>query len=232
MEALAQLDSILSEQKCAALKARPEFKNIKIMLELFSKDKFKDIVLLVDSHEDMEHINQKKVGTLLEIFESTTDKDRLSLITISRKVNVVYSLSVKSKNTIQLRNQLCNLSWDKTSRCNYVKGLATGINELTAFTSPGGDRYILCITSSKDLKSFSLYQREEMIIKDAIEKNKIKLLVILITDKPEELGQLKNYFPHDSIFLTNPSPKVIREIIRSISNISLGNQELVFERFE
>lgn len=143
MEALTQLDIILEDSKFQTIRNNPSMKNIKLMLELFRKDKVKDIILLVDSHMDNDPINRRKVTTLLEIFDTTTAKDRLSLITISRKVNVIYSLSQKSKNTTQLRNQLSNVSWDKTARCNYVKGIHTGLNELTQYANQDTDSYIL-----------------------------------------------------------------------------------------
>jgi len=116
MEALTQLNLILSNPKYNNINSKPEIKNIKIMLELFRKDKVKDIVLLIDNQAGDGTKSKLKKLTALNIFDSLQDKDRISLITISRKVNVVFSLSEKSKNTTQLRNQLVNMSWDETSR--------------------------------------------------------------------------------------------------------------------
>ena len=117
MEALTQLESIFTDPKASQVfKTKPDIRNIRLMLEFFKRDKFKNTVLLVDSHKDTDQICKLKSDVLLEIFKNLTDEDFLSMITISRKVKVVFSISKKSKNTTQLSNQLSNIIWDETPR--------------------------------------------------------------------------------------------------------------------
>lgn len=236
MEALTYLDMILSEPKYSKINSKPEIKNIKLMLELFREDKYKDVVLLVDSHNDTESANQDKINNMLEVFDNITAEDRLALITMSRKVNVIYSLSQKSKNTIQLRNQLSSMIWEDTSRCHYLKGISMGINELVSSTKNDTDRYMICITSSKDLKSFAKYTKDEKVkLKEAIEYNKVTVIFIIVADQDNDYIDLKQRIKllcPDSIFMRNPKSKEVMEIIKSISNVTVADEELVFERFE
>ena len=195
-----------------------------------------NLVLLVDSHKDADQIWKQKSDALIEIFKNTTDEDFLSMITISRKVKVVFSISKKSKNTTQLSNQLSNIIWEETPRWNFLKGMVTAINELTSFQTTNSSSYIIWVTSSSDLKSFERYKREEIaLLQESLSKNKTQLIYIFIGENEDKFDQLAKYIKilrEDSIFMTNPSSKEIKEVIQSISWVQLLNEDLIFEKFE
>lgn len=149
-DALNQLEILMSDSKVVPSEISLTLKDIRSMLELFKGNKTKNIILLVDTHKDSDEINNLKIKYLLEIFDGMEENDKLSLVTMSRKVNVIYSLSEKSRNTTQLRNQLKNIHWDETHRCNYLKGIITSINQLIEYDDEKGtnmskntDRHIL-----------------------------------------------------------------------------------------
>jgi hypothetical protein len=210
------------------------------MLDFFQKDKVKDIIVLIDNHVEEEFSTGEEIAAKkqfsLDIFDNLKKNDYVSLITISRKVKWVYSLSEKSKNTTQLRNQLASLSWDKTKRWNFVKGISTGINELRSKGNANTDNYLFWITSSNDLKSFQRYKKEELLlIQEAIKISKINIIFIIwARDEKEFEGLIKfvKYICEDSLFLVNPTQKAVIEIVKSITNVNVLNDDLVFERFD
>lgn len=69
----------------------------------------------------------KKVGSY--IFQELKDDDRVSLIKLSSRVNMIYSFSEKSKNTTQLRNQITCLEPANSKRLVLVKGLIEAVKK-------------------------------------------------------------------------------------------------------
>lgn len=92
-EALIQLETIMSDPKIDTDMLDITMEDVKHQLGRFNDSIAKNIVLLVDTHKDTENINKDKAKYLLEVFDNLSEMDKLSLITTSRKVNVVYSLS-------------------------------------------------------------------------------------------------------------------------------------------
>lgn len=139
-EALKTLQQIfINYPKGNLMEMFPETKNIDLMLQLFENNKHKNVVLCVDALKD-EVFEQKKM-ICSKIFDSLTPEDKASLISISRKVNVVFSLSNKSKNTTQLSNQLKYLEPATGKRLFLLKGLKEAVKQCMHHTSKHSEHY-------------------------------------------------------------------------------------------
>ena len=108
--------------------------------------------------------------------------DKVSLISIAADVKVIFSLCEKSKNTIQLRNQIEFLQSYDEGNVNLLGGLVESIDELYT-ESQGKDEnessWISCIWGSQDFSSFS---DEAQYIKlwNYIKESQINIVFILI----------------------------------------------------
>jgi len=92
-----------------------------------------------------------------------------------------------------------------------------------------------------------------MLLNERIKANEINMIFIILTDDESDYEPVMKYLkfisedsysPKSSgppnhmdnfsreIFLVNPTPKAVSEIVRSISNVNLTTENLIFERFE
>lgn len=86
------------------------------------------------------------------------------------------------------------------------------------------------------MKSFHKYSREEMLlIQNSMEKHKIKFLNFVpfeSNDRFDAIVKYLQFLTKDYTLLENPPINEVEEVIKSISNVKLLNEKLIFERFE
>lgn len=73
-------------------------------------------------------INKNILNT---IFEELRPQDKVALLSIARRVNIIYSLTSKNKNTIQLCNQLKHIESADEERVFVLKALIESLNLLS-----------------------------------------------------------------------------------------------------
>jgi hypothetical protein len=91
IEALQTLKHIMEiSLKPEVYEKYDELKNIDKMLDHFKEDRYKNLVILAENSTDS-YFNIKK-EYMLEIFDKLKNNDKVSLISVSSKVKVIYSL--------------------------------------------------------------------------------------------------------------------------------------------
>lgn len=93
--------------------------------------------------------------------------------------------------------------------------------------------WIVCVLSNSDLSSF----KDKILLSkfaNKIKQNEIKIIIIIFGDQKEKLMQKFQrslVMLEDPIFLLNPTTKEIEELIASISNVVVNEEDLIFEKF-
>lgn len=110
---------------------------------------YKDLVIVLDYSAYMSGNRIKRAQRgILTIFDQLNDNDRLSFITFQKTINIVFNLSLKSKNSFFIRSAI-----EKTDRpigvyAPVYDGVITGLKELS-------------VPRSKQVSSFLDFDSEE-----------------------------------------------------------------------
>lgn len=70
---------------------------------------------------------------ILTIFESLKVQDCIALVAVARRVNVIYTLTCKEKNTTQLHNQIKHLESVIEKRLFLLKGMIESFNLISKY---------------------------------------------------------------------------------------------------
>jgi len=155
---------------------------------------------------------------------------------MSRKVNIIFSLTQKSKNTIQLNNQLKNLQSAQGNRLFLLKGLKDSVREIINNGDNKSDHnrnWIVCICSTPDLSSFK-DSIETFKIQNKMLNYKIGIIFIALGIKNEEKQKRLNKYMSISdslMFLKDPSLKELRSVMSNINNVTIMHENLIYEKF-
>lgn len=129
MEDLQTLQLLFSfHPQGSLIEKYPETESINQMLQLFQTSKKKNVILLVDSIEDQYFKTKKNI--CCEIFDCLDSKDNVSLISMAKKINRVFSLVPKSQNTVQLYNQLKYLEPSDNKNLLFLNGICDCVDEI------------------------------------------------------------------------------------------------------
>ncbi|CAI2381411.1 unnamed protein product [Moneuplotes crassus] len=220
-EALETLYSIMANcPEGNLIEKHPETRNIEMMLQLFQSDKNKNIILCVDSI-NCHMINTKK-RILCEIFDCLNSQDNISLISMNKKVNRVFSLAQKQKNTTQLFNQLKHLQTVDKTKLFLVKGIQKSVEEIKTYGNDSRhfrsfSNYIICICSHADNSSIQEKYRQywEKLEHDI---GRLQINFVFITVGGAQSQEFKNIkklvnFNDNTIFLNiTPNTKFEKSI--------------------
>lgn len=157
----------------------------------------KDIVMILDYSAYMSGNRIKRAQRgILNIFDQLNDNDRLSLITFQKTINIVFNLSLKSKNSYFIRSAI-----EKTDRplgvyAPLYDGLITGLKELSTPRSSLSssfleldssevseylDRWVIVITATHD--NCSKYSLKQLCRKLTATNCKLIVLGLCISEE-------------------------------------------------
>ena len=207
------------------------------MMKLYKNDKNKNIIFCIDALKDQHFEARKTIGS--QIFDMLQNEDRVSLIRVSGKADVIYSFARKNKNTTQLLNQIRCLEPAGDDKLVFYKSIGECIKEFNT-KYYNWIVYIISNIDINNLKAKEMYARHLrsksygiIFITLGIECRKtLKQLKSVFKPNDRSRGYYDEYSKQDFMLLKDPKEDRIKEMIKSISNIETMNENLIYERFE
>ena len=207
------------------------------MMKLYKNDKNKNIIFCIDALKDQHFEARKTIGS--QIFDMLQNEDRVSLIRVSGKADVIYSFARKNKNTTQLLNQIRCLEPAGDDKLVFYKSIGECIKEFNT-KYYNWIVYIISNIDINNLKAKDMYARHLrsksygiIFITLGIECRKtLKQLKSVFKPNDRSRGYYDEYSKQDFMLLKDPKEDRIKEMIKSISNIETMNENLIYERFE
>ena len=207
------------------------------MMKLYKNDKNKNIIFCIDALKDQHFEARKTIGS--QIFDMLQNEDRVSLIRVSGKADVIYSFARKNKNTTQLLNQIRCLEPAGDDKLVFYKSIGECIKEFNT-KYYNWIVYIISNIDINNLKAKEMYARHLrsksygiIFITLGIECRKtLKQLKSVFKPNDRSRGYYDEYSKQDFMLLKDPKEDRIKELIKSISNIETMNENLIYERFE
>ena len=207
------------------------------MMKLYKNDKNKNIIFCIDALKDQHFEARKTIGS--QIFDMLQNEDRVSLIRVSGKADVIYSFARKNKNTTQLLNQIRCLEPADDDKLVFYKSIGECIKEFNT-KYYNWIVYIISNIDINNLKAKDMYARHLrsksygiIFITLGIECRKtLKQLKSVFKPNDRSRGYYDEYSKQDFMLLKDPKEDRIKEMIKSISNIETMNEKLIYERFE
>ena len=207
------------------------------MMKLYKNDKNKNIIFCIDALKDQHFEARKTIGS--QIFDMLQNEDRVSLIRVSGKADVIYSFARKNKNTTQLLNQIRCLEPAGDDKLVFYKSIGECIKEFNT-KYYNWIVYIISNIDINNLKAKDMYARHLrsksygiIFITLGIECRKtLKQLKSVFKPNDRSRGYYDEYSKQDFMLLKDPKEDRIKEMIKSISNIETMSENLIYERFE
>ena len=207
------------------------------MMKLYKNDKNKNIIFCIDALKDQHFEARKTIGS--QIFDMLQNEDRVSLIRVSGKADVIYSFARKNKNTTQLLNQIRCLEPAGDDKLVFFKSIGECIKEFNT-KYYNWIVYIISNIDINNLKAKDMYARHLrsksygiIFITLGIECRKtLKQLKSVFKPNDRSRGYYDEYSKQDFMLLKDPKEDRIKEMIKSISNIETMSENLIYERFE
>ena len=159
------------------------------MMKLYKNDKNKNIIFCIDALKDQHFEARKTIGS--QIFDMLQNEDRVSLIRVSGKADVIYSFARKNKNTTQLLNQIRCLEPAGDDKLVFYKSIGECIKEFnTKYYN-----WIVYIISNIDINNL---KAKEMYARHLRSKSYGIIFITLGIECRKTLKQLKSVFkPND-----------------------------------
>ncbi|CAI2379602.1 unnamed protein product [Moneuplotes crassus] len=190
-----------------------ELNNITEMSQLFNPEKNKNVILLVDSTDGDYFMT--KTNLCCEIFDNLNSKDYVSLLSMSEKVKIVFSMANKTQNTVQLYNQLQCLEPSPSRKIPLMKGIFNAIEDMktqcTSNLRRNNFHWIICIVSTSETSNF--YPKICRKIEKDMKEYKIGFLFITVGNShPKKFQELYKSvdFNNSTIFLNIESSFIQR----------------------
>ena len=124
----------------------------------------------------------------------------------------------------------------KGDRLFIVRGLKDSVNEVLRETKGHIDEsynWIMCVCSTPDMSSFK-YVAELAKVYEKLKDLKINVVFITVGITTEKkIRKLQKYlnFNDRTIFLHDPVPGQIQDLMYNISNVNNISDELIYEKF-
>jgi len=202
----------------------------------FNKEPRK-IAFMIDTSEEMGNENiHKGVQIIQNIFEQDINGyDKVSLISFSKIVRVLFSLVEKWKNTDNLMNQIRSMmNWEALGKANsLIKSILEGINQLKLEYNMNEDncpKWIIMI--SQNATSY-ISEKDINSLITILQQARINLFCIIIGNSnlkeaniPLKLAKLCR----DSLYIENPSKQKVHFLMNYLKVINTQEELIITER--